>query len=138
MKIKTIDFGGITPKRAHYNDAGADVFANEDIVIWPNSIKKVKLGVGLELPDGYVAFVLPRSGMSANRGITTEVVPIDSGYRGEIHAIIYNANNAKYIVKKGDKVAQLVIVPTVIADFITDDVGEKRESSAFGSTGDTA
>ena len=150
MKIKLIDFGGKAPERAHYNDAGADVFASirldnvEEnmyngrytyIEIQPHTIKKIPLGIGLELPDGFVAFILPRSGMSSNKGITTEVVPIDSGYRGEIHAIVYNANDTTYKVLDGDKIAQLVIVPTVIADF-TVNTNKQRGESAFGSSGD--
>lgn len=162
MNIKLIDFGGKAPERAHYNDAGADVFAHiciikrvpsgqlgpvgspsnpmQDVVydfidIPPHTIKKIPLGIGLELPDGFVAFVLPRSGMSSNKGITTEVVPVDSGYRGEIHAIVYNANDIVYRISDGDKIAQLVIVPTVIADFTIND-SKQRGESAFGSSGD--
>jgi dUTP pyrophosphatase len=137
MQIKLISFGGQLPVRAHYNDAGADVFANADIEIYPHEIRKVPLGIGLELPDGFVAFVLPRSGMSANSGITTEVVPIDSGYRGEIHAIVYNANDNKRVITKGTKIAQLVIVPVIIASFFIDEQ-LKRDTNAFGSTGDAS
>lgn len=148
MRIKLINFGGLSPRRAHYNDAGADVFASitaencdnyEDlsIDIPPYSIRKIPLGIGLELPDGFVAFVVPRSGMSSNKGITSEMVPIDSGYRGEIHAILYNANDFRYRIRNGDKVAQLVVVPTVIADYSFDS-GKARGEAAFGSTGDKA
>lgn len=133
MKIKIIDFGGRQPERAHYNDAGADVFAKERTVLWPHTIKKIPLGFGIELPDGTAAFVLARSGKSSNEGITTEVVPIDSGYRGEIHAIVYNANDSKCIIEAGDKIAQLVIFPVIIADFTYED-SEKRGDKGFGST----
>lgn len=146
MKIKIIDFGGKLPKRAHYNDAGADVFATiskdncdwyEDlsIEVLPHSIRKIPLGIGLELPDGFVAFVVPRSGMSANKGITTELVPIDSGYRGEIHAIVYNATPETIRICSGDKIAQLIIVPAILAEFYTEDM-KQRGKNAFGSTGD--
>lgn len=138
MKIKLIDFGGEHPVRAHYNDAGADVFAHlaDFEMIAPNTIKKIPLGIGLELPDGFVAFVVPRSGMSANKGLTTELVPIDSGYRGEIHAIVYNASDSWLKISNKDKIAQLVILPAVLADFYIDEK-EERGSNAFGSTGDT-
>lgn len=134
MKIKLIDFGGRAPERAHYNDAGADVFTNKRTIIWPNSIAKIGLGFGLELPDGLVAFVCPRSGLSANRGITTEMVPVDSGYRGEIHAIVYNANDAKTIIEKGTKIAQLVIMPIILAEFHNGELAERKDKG-FGSTG---
>jgi dUTP pyrophosphatase len=139
MKIKLIEFGGKTPERNHYNDAGADVFAyikNHKIDIKGGEIKKIPLGFGLRLPDGFVGFVLPRSGMTSNYGITTEVVPIDSGYTGEIHAIVHNTNKGVYTISNGDKIAQLVIVPTVLADFVKDEEPlEERGNKGFGSSG---
>jgi len=154
MKIQLIDFGGKEPQRAHYNDAGADVFARVDaknatgkyliaekfekeplIEILPHTIKKIPLGFGIKLPDGLVAFVVPRSGMSANNGITAEIVPIDSGYTGEIHAIIYNANDRPYYVANGTKIAQLVIMPVLLPTFQLE-LGDSRGEKGFGSTGE--
>lgn len=136
MQIELINYGGRAPERAHYNDAGADVFANtaQGLIIPPHTIKKVPLGFGLKLPDGFVGYVVPRSGMSSNKGITAEVVPIDSGYTGEVHAILYNANDTPYTVNPGDKIAQLVIHPVILADF-TYDKRETRGNHGFGSTG---
>lgn len=136
MKIKILDFGcgKFKPKRAHFNDAGADVYALNDYILEPHSTTKIPLGFGLELPDGYAAYIYPRSGMSA-KGIVSELPPIDSGYRGEAHAIVSNLTDKPYEVKAGDRVAQLVIMPIVIADFV-DSLGDTRESGAFGSTGD--
>lgn len=134
MKVKVINFGyEHLPKRAHANDAGADVYSTIDAVIAPNTVAKIPLGFGLVLPDGYAGFIFPRSGMSA-QGVTAELPPIDSGYRGEVHAILTNNSCSYYRVKKGDRVGQLVILPCVIADFITDDIAQ-RGSGAFGSTG---
>ena len=82
MKIKLIDFNGPAPVRAHDNDAGADVFSPRDQTIYPGQVYKLPLGFGLELPDGYVGYIFPRSSLSA-RGIVCELPPIDSGYRGE-------------------------------------------------------
>lgn len=134
MKVKIIDFGYQNlPKRAHENDAGADVHALVGCVIPPHGTVKIPLGFGLILPDGYAAYVFPRSGLSA-RGIVAELPPIDSGYRGQIHAIVSNLSDIEYVVKAGDRVGQLVITPIVIADFITEDI-EQRGENAFGSTG---
>lgn len=138
MKIKVIDFGyEKLPFRAHANDAGADVHAHipdeGTMVIPPNHTRKIPLGLGLILPDGYAACVFPRSGLST-KGIVCELPPIDSGYRGEIHAIVTNVGTEAFIVKDGDRIGQLVIMPVVIADFITDDITE-RGSNGFGSTG---
>jgi dUTP pyrophosphatase len=138
MKIKVIDFGyEKLPLRAHENDAGADVYVClhdcDNIVISPNTTVKIPLGFGLVLPDGYMACVYPRSGLST-LGIVCELPPIDSGYRGEIHAIVTNCSNKPYIVSEGDRIGQLVITPVVIADFITEDIKE-RGTNGFGSTG---
>lgn len=133
MKIKIIDFGGITPERAHYNDAGADVFSLDSYVINPGETLKIPLGFGLEIPDGYVGFIFPRSGLSS-RGIVSELAPIDSGYRGEIHAIIHNQNNEKVHFDKGQKIGQIVIFPLVLAEF-SDHLDNSRGAGAFGSTG---
>ena len=87
MKIRLLDYGGRCPERAHANDAGADVFSPRDAVIRPGEICKMPLGFGLLVPDGYAGFVFPKSGLSA-QGIVCELPPVDSGYTGEIHAII--------------------------------------------------
>ena len=138
MKIKIIDFGyDKLPYRAHANDAGADVhacFHNQDAyVLSPNESVKVPLGFGVIIPDGYAAYVFPRSGL-ASKGIVCELPPIDSGYRGEIHAIVTNCSNDEFLITNGDRIGQLVITPIVIADFITDDI-EQRGDHGFGSTG---
>lgn len=134
MKIKLIDFGYLlAPDRQHENDAGADVFINANVVLEPGTTTKLPLGFGLELPDGYVAFVFPRSGLSA-KGIVCELPPIDSGYRGEIHAIVTNTGRVPYPMAACERVGQLVVLPVVIADFIEYDIKE-RGTGAFASTG---
>lgn len=138
MKVKVIDYGyEKLPFRAHENDAGADVHAylhgDPDMVIMPHETVKIPLGMGLILPDGYAAYVFPRSGLSS-KGIVCELPPIDSGYRGEIHAIVTNCSNVEFLVKNGDRIGQLVIMPVVVADFTTEDIKE-RGTGAFGSTG---
>jgi dUTP pyrophosphatase len=134
MKIKIIDFGYKNlPKRAHDNDAGADVYSTKDLVIWPHTTERVPLGFGLEVPDGYMACVYPRSGLSA-KGIVCELPPIDSGYRGEVHAIVSNLGDEPYQIYREDRIGQLVVTPVIIADFVTE-TGEQRGTGAFGSTG---
>lgn len=138
MKIKVIDFGYENlPKRAHNNDAGADVHVclhdTDKILVRPNTTVKIPLGLGLVLPDGYAAYVFPRSGLSS-QGIVCELPPIDSGYRGEIHAIVTNCSNEPKYIENGDRIGQLVIMPVVVADFVTD-TGAERGTGAFGSTG---
>lgn len=134
MKIKLIDFGyRHAPYRAHENDAGADVYATKNVTIMPGQVYKMPLGFGLELPDGYAGYIFPRSGLSS-RGIVCELPPIDSGYRGEVHAIISNVGNDSYDVKADERIGQLVIMPVIIADFVTENIKE-RGTGAFASTG---
>lgn len=134
MKIKLIDFGyRHKPCRAHENDAGADVYANAKHVIFPHETTKIPLGFGLELPDGYAAYIFPRSGL-ASKSIVCELPPIDSGYRGEVHAIVSNIGDTAYQVNEGDRIGQLVVMPIVVADFIDYDIKE-RGDGAFASTG---
>jgi dUTP pyrophosphatase len=134
MKIKVIQFNNYKkPERSHYNDAGADVFAAEKKIIWNTETEKIPLGFGVEIPDGFMGLVLPRSGLSS-KGLFTQAAPIDSGYRGEIHAITTNLTGDKYIINKGDKIGQLVIIPIILADFIEHDL-DFRGNNGFGSTG---
>lgn len=134
MKIKLIDFGyKYAPKRAHENDAGADVYSTISKTLMPGTTTKIPLGFGLEVPDGYAAYVFPRSGLSA-KGIVCELPPIDSGYRGEVHAIVSNVGKKIYYLEAGDRIGQLVVMPVVIAEFTTDDIKE-RGTGAFASTG---
>lgn len=136
MKIKFLkkDPQVIIPTRGHYNDAGLDCYALEDFKIRPNNgMIKVSLGFGLEVPDGYMAVLKPRSSMNA-KGIITQVGTIDSGYRGEISAIFINANPFPVEFKKGDKICQLVIEPVILADLVEDLVND-RGNGGFGSTG---
>lgn len=137
MKIELIDFGltpGHNPLRVHENDAGADVYMPYDCTLQPGEIVKVPLGFGLILPDGYAGFVFPRSSM-AEKGLTCELPPVDSGYRGEIHAIISNVSNKVQTIHKKTRVGQLVITPIIIADFVFD-LGKERGTDAFGSSGE--
>lgn len=135
MKIKVIKFDNYkAPDRAHYNDSGADIFAATDVTIQPGKVKKIPTGVGIELPDGYDAVIHCKSGLSANNGLMMANAPIDAGYRGEIHAIVFNSNQFPVKVTAGDKIGQLVIRPVIYADFVTE-LGEERGDGAFGLTG---
>lgn len=134
MKVKVLNFGyKHLPFRAHDNDAGMDVYATIPWVLMPHETKKIPLGFGLEIPDGYMGCIFPRSGLSS-RGICCQLPPIDSGYRGEVHAIVTNYSNKDFVINVGDRIGQLVIMPCVICDLVTER-GEERGEGAFGSTG---
>jgi dUTP pyrophosphatase len=134
MKIKMIKFNNYTePLRKHYNDAGLDVCATETVALWPHESKAIGVGFGICLPDGYAGFICPRSGLSS-KGITCNLAAIDSGYTGEIHALVTNTTNEKIIFNKGDRIGQLIIVPIIIPEFV-EDLGEQRGANGLGSSG---
>ena len=137
MKIRLIDFGlpeHHRPYRPHDNDAGADVYMPFDFTLKPGEIAKIPLGFGLEVPDGYAGYIFPRSSLAAV-GIVCELPPVDSGYRGQIHAIISNVSNKPKLLSKDSRIGQLIIMPVVIADFVHE-LKNERGSGAFGSTGE--
>lgn len=139
IKIKTIG-DAEAPTYAHESDAACDLRAADAQYFEPGEWHIVPTGIKLELPEGYAALVLPRSGMAAKFGLTVINTPglIDSGYRGEIGVALYNANRtAGRRIKKGDRIAQLMIVPFVHAEFDQADDLEATDRGAggFGSTG---
>ena len=134
MKVKTIRFGEYTiPSRRHYNDAGADVYSPVNITIKPLETVKIPLGFGLELPDNLMGCIYPRSSFVA-KGLMSHIPPVDSGYRGEIHAIMTNLSNYDVTIIAGERIAQLIVTPVYVCDFV-ETLGEERETGAFGSTG---
>ncbi|MCI8527009.1 MAG: deoxyuridine 5'-triphosphate nucleotidohydrolase [Oscillospiraceae bacterium] len=113
--------------------SGADVYMPYDCTLQPGEIAKIPLGFGIEVPDGYAGYVFPRTSMAV-KGLVCELPPVDSGYRGEIHAIISNVSSKPQELSEGFRVGQLVITPVVIADFVSE-LGELRGTGGFGSTG---
>lgn len=135
MEIKLIKFKNFkAPKRAHWNDSGADVFAAETVTIEPGKITKIPTGVGVEIPAGYDGVIHCKSGMSS-KGCWCANAPIDSGYNGEIHAIVVNLTDKPVTFEAGEKVGQLVLRPVVLATFVEEHSGETRGDKGFGSTG---
>ena len=128
------------PTYAKNGDAGADLTTTIDLTLAPGERKLAPTGISIALPDGYVAFVHPRSGLAIKHGVTLVNSPgtIDAGYRGEISCILINHDRYESIsFKKGERIAQLIIQRVERADFV--EVSELPESSrgsdGFGSTG---
>ena len=135
--------GDSVPTYAHHDDAGADMRASESLVIGPGERAMVGTGVSIALPEGYAAFVVPRSGLAAKHGITVVNSPgtIDAGYRGEIKVVLLNTDKVTpFEVVAGDRIAQLIVMPVSKAVFTP--VAELSESGrgdgGFGSTGVSA
>ncbi|MCS3842600.1 dUTP diphosphatase [Microbacterium sp. AK031] len=130
----------VLPHYAHPGDAGADLVAAEAVHLEPGERALVPTGVRIALPDGYAAFVVPRSGLAAKHGITIVNSPgtVDAGYRGEIKVSLLNTDSSSaYDVAVGDRIAQLILMPVTRANFIpVDELPESaRGASGFGSTG---
>ena len=128
------------PSYAHPGDAGADLISTDELVLEPGQRATVGTGVSIALPDGFVAFVVPRSGLAAKHGITVVNSPgtVDAGYRGEIRVTLLNTDsNQSYAVAVGDRIAQLIVMPVSRASFIPVETlpGSHRGSGGFGSTG---
>jgi len=131
---------GLVPAYAHPGDAGADLHAAEAVTLAPGARHTVPTGVSIALPDGYAAFVVPRSGLAAKHGITIVNSPgtVDAGYRGEIRVTVLNTDSSMpYDIAVGDRIAQLIVMPVTRANFVpVDELPESRRGTAgFGSTG---
>jgi dUTP pyrophosphatase len=138
--IKRLDRGLPLPGRAHPGDAGADLFAAEDVELAPGARAAVPTGVAIALPDGYAAFVHPRSGLAARHGVTIVNAPgtIDAGYRGEIRVTLLNTDaDTPVRFQRGDRIAQLVVQRVEHPVFREVDAlpGSARGDGGFGSTG---
>ena len=128
------------PAYAHPGDAGADLVAAVDVELAPGERAVVPTGVAIALPQGYAAFVHPRSGLAAKHGLSLVNAPgtIDAGYRGEIKVIVVNLDPQRPVtLHRGDRLAQLVVQRVEQAQFVVvDELPESaRSEGGFGSTG---
>ena len=142
IDIKRVNGRARMPFRATDGSAGADLFAciPEEVVIAPGERKLIPTGIAIGIPyGGCGAFLFPRSSVSSKFGVSLAncVGVIDSDYRGEIIVPLINHSDEPYTVKDGDRIAQMVVMPVIIPDFIPVDELETtvRGSGGFGSTG---
>lgn len=134
MKIK-LDPGAYIPERAHKYDAGLDLRSPETFWLHPGEHYAVETGVHVDIPVGFVGLITSKSGLMA-KGITSRGT-IDAGYTGSIRAVLYNHGQEAYLVKAGDKITQLVVLPIWLPDIeIVDELEDtERGENGFGSTG---
>ena len=165
MKInfKKLSDTAIAPNKSHYNDSGFDLYADEDVVLAYGETKAVATNIALELPDGYMADVRPRSGLTRDTALRVQYGTVDAGYRGSIGIICDNVDNLYKVktidnklhaiitgdqdailtyntaieIKRGDKIAQLVIQKIPDIELVEADVLNEtaRGAGGFGSTG---
>jgi dUTP pyrophosphatase len=142
MRIKIVNkSSNPTPRYQTSSSAGLDIhaFIENDLVLKPLQRTLLPTGLYIELTQGYEAQIRPRSGLAAKFGITVLNTPgtIDADYRGEIKVILINLSDEEYIIKNGDRIAQIIINKYEKIDWqIVDTLNETaRESGGFGSTG---
>jgi len=128
------------PSVAHPGDAGADLSSSEACIVLPGERKTVRTGVSIALPRGFVAFIVPRSGLAARHGITIVNSPgtVDAGYRGEILVTLLNTDATEpFAIAVGDRIAQMVVLPFSAVNFVpvTHLPSSERGTDGFGSTG---
>lgn len=126
-----------TPTKANESDAGFDLYASHGAILERHTHKLIKTGIAMQIPKGYVGLIWPRSGMAYKHGIDVFAGVIDSGYRGDVGVILYNSQYSDYNVKKGDRIAQIIIQKVENFEFteVSDLNKADRENNGFGSTG---
>lgn len=139
LRFKRIHPDATLPAYAHASDAGMDVRSVEDATVPAKGRALIHTGLVMLLPPGYEAQVRPRSGLALKSGVTVLNTPgtIDAGYRGEVGVILANFGDGDFIVKKGDKIAQIVVAPVTQAVIEEADYVDETDRGAggFGSTG---
>ncbi len=138
MQVKRLSANAILPQKAHAGDLGYDLFTNEGAAVFPNETKIVKTGIAIQFPEGYGAFIKDRSSVATKKGLFTVAGVIDNGYIGAICIALHNGTDSLIHISPGEKIAQLVLIPTV--NFGVTEVDElvsadQRGVGGFGSTG---
>lgn len=138
MKLKILKIKDVkNPNYVNYDDAGLDLYSAENFILKSGERRAIETGIKMEIPEGYVGLVWDKSGLALNDGIKTMAGVIDSGYRGEIKIVLINLSNQDFEIKKGQKIAQMLIQkiehPEIeIVEFLSE---SSRGEGGFGSTG---
>jgi dUTP pyrophosphatase len=140
LPVIKLNEGARLPSRAHEGDAGLDLYSCETAHVGPGERWSVGTGIAIEVPAGHAGLVLPRSGLAREHGISLVNGPglIDSGYRGEVRVLLLNTDPAEtFLVEPGDRIAQLVLTPVVLAEAVEASAlsDSTRGSGGFGSSG---
>jgi dUTP pyrophosphatase len=140
LPVRRLVPDAVLPAAAHPGDAGLDLVANTEVTLKPGERAMVPTGIAVAIPEGYAGLVLPRSGLASKHGITLANAPglIDSGYRGEVMVAVVNLDpNEAYTIARGERIAQLVIVPFATVAVEESDAlpASERGEGGFGSTG---
>lgn len=136
MKVKKLSPLAKLPQRAHPTDSGADLFALERTVLPARAITKVHTGIAVELPENTSGIIWGKSSVES-KGIKAMAGLVDAPYRGELIVCMYNLNEQDFVFEAGQKVAQLVVLPTLYPAFeeVSELTDTSRREGGFGSTG---
>lgn len=137
LEFKKLHPDAIVPQRAHDSDAGMDVYTIEDIRIPARGDVLTGLGLACKFPKGHALLVYNKSGRATKLKLDKGAEVIDAGYRGEIHVHLFNHSDNNVIIKKGEKVAQMILVPIWAGQPVeVDELDEtERGDGGFGSSG---
>lgn len=137
IQIKLLTKDSKVPTRNNPTDAGLDLYSSETLLIKGGTWRAISIGISISIPDGFYARIAPRSGLAYKHGLDIFAGVIDSGYRGEIKVILYNASEKDYLVNIGDKIAQLIIEKCYLWNIeVVDELKESdRSERGFGSSG---
>lgn len=138
MRVKRLHATAKLPTKAHAGDLGYDLYANHPIHIWPGNTELVSTAIAIQFPEGYGGLIRDRSSIATKLNLIVIAGVIDNGYTGEIKVALHNAGNNAIPINAGDKIAQLILIPTV--DFPVEEVAnvvsaDGRGANGFGSTG---
>ncbi|MBI4949816.1 MAG: dUTP diphosphatase [Deltaproteobacteria bacterium] len=137
IRIRLLSPGARVPSKSHHGDAGWDLFASSEVTVLPGETRVVPTGVAMEIPAGWYGQIKARSGLGS-KGVVVTAGVVDSGYRGEIGAVVVNTKReGEFVFRAGDKVAQMVFLPVPEVEF---ELREELDATArgaggFGSTG---
>lgn len=135
--VKKLAYDAIIPTRGSKDAVGYDLYSNVDCIIEPNERELVGTGISTSFPDGVYGRVAPRSGLAVKKGINVGAGVIDPDYTGEIKVLLFNHGKDKFVIEKGDRIAQLVLEKCATPEICELELLEETErgGGGFGSTG---
>ena len=140
IKVKKLTDTAIVPTKSRKTDAGYDLYADEDVAIYPEDTKLISTGIAFATPDGYAGLIWDRSGLGS-KGIHRHAGVVDSSYRGEVKVALSNSRSSHedniYFINRGDRIAQILFQKVPHFDLVeTEELDDTdRGSSGFGSSG---
>ena len=138
MKVKRLSENSVLPTKAHAGDLGYDLYASEEVVLMAGQTRLIPTGIAIQFPEGYGGLLRDRSSVATKRNLFVVAGIIDNGYIGEIMIALHNSTDGYERIMVGEKIAQLILTPTV--NFTVEEVDElvsadERGTGGFGSTG---